>query len=278
MNGRWIIENLQSALDTWNGKLAEIWQLLTLPPQEFRDGTVWAVISSIHESLKAIGYALLVLFFAAGAVRAGASLAETRRPEPVIRTFLRFSLAKAAITYGMDIMLALMSVVQGVIAAVMNASGFTGAVQISLPETVSKAVEDCGFFESIPLWCMTLIGGIFMLAESFVLIFSVYGRFFRIYMFTAAAPIPLASFAGEGTSAMGRSFLRSFTSACLEGAVIVLACAIFSAYAGSPPEIAADATPVSAVWSYITQTVFNMLVLTGAVRMSDRVAREISGM
>ena len=278
MNGGWIIENLQNALDTWNGKLAEIWQLMTLSPSEFRDGAVWAVITSIHESLKAIGYALIVLFFAAGAVRTGASLADTKRPEPVIRMFLRFALAKAAITYGMDIMLSLMSMAQGVIASVMSASGFDGTVQIALPDAVIKAVEDCGFFESIPLWCMTLIGGIFMLAESFVLIFSVYGRFFRIYMFTAAAPVPLASFAGEGTSAMGKSFLRSYTAACLEGAVIVLACAIFSAYAGSPPEIAEGATPVSAVWSYITQTVFNMLVLTGAVRMSDRVAREISGL
>ena len=278
MNGSWIIQSLQDALDTWNGKLAEIWQLMTLPPQEFRGGSVWAVIASIHDVLKAVGYALLVLFFAAGAVRAGATLADTKRPEPVIRMFLRFALAKAGITYGMDIMLGIMSAVQGVIRSIMEASGFDGTADMALPAEVADAVAKSGFFESIPLWCISLIGSLFMLVESFVLIFSVYGRFFRIYMFTAAAPIPLASFAGEQTSQMGKSFLRNYTAACLEGAVIVLACAIFSAYASSPPQISEGMQPVAAVWSYITQTAFNMLVLTGAVRISDRVAREISGL
>jgi hypothetical protein len=104
---------------------------------------------------------------------------------------------------------------------------------------------------------------------------SVYGRFFRLYLYTAIAPIPISTFAGEPTSQIGKSFLKSYAAVCMEGAIIVLACIIFSVFAASPPEIADDASAVSMVWAYVGELIFNLLVLTGAVKMSDRVVREM---
>ncbi|MDD5017553.1 MAG: hypothetical protein PHO15_05600, partial [Eubacteriales bacterium] len=95
---------------------------------------------------------------------------------------------------------------------------------------------------------------------------------------TASAPIPLASFAGEPSQSIGKSFLKSYAAVCLEGAIIVLACIIFSVFAASPPEIAEDASAVSMVWTYVAELIFNLLVLTGAVKMSDRVVREMLGL
>ena len=37
-SGNWIVDNLNSALGTWNGKLAEIWTLLSTGPEEFKGG------------------------------------------------------------------------------------------------------------------------------------------------------------------------------------------------------------------------------------------------
>ena len=62
-----------------------------------------------------------------------------------------------------------------------------------LPTEIVTAVEDCGFFESIPLWAVTLIGGLFITVLSFIMIMSVYGRFFKLYLYTAIAPVPLSS-------------------------------------------------------------------------------------
>ena len=107
---------------------------------------------------------------------------------------------------------------------------------------------------------------------------SVYGRFFRLYLYTAIAPIPLASFAGEPSQNIGRSFLKSYAAVCLEGAIVVLACIIFSLFASSPPVVDPDAAAVTMVWSYIGELIFNMLVLVGAVKMSDRVVREMMGL
>ena len=112
----------------------------------------------------------------------------------------------------------------------------------------------------------------------FIMIMSVYGRFFRLYLYTAIAPIPLSSFAGEPSQNIGRSFLKSYAAVCLEGAIVVLACIIFSLFASSPPVVNPDAAAVTMVWSYIGELIFNMLVLVGAVKMSDRVVREMMGL
>jgi hypothetical protein len=134
-------------------------------------------------------------------------------------------------------------------------------------------VEECGFFESIPLWAVTLIGGLFIWVLSFLMILSVYGRFFKMYMYTAIAPIPLSSFAGEPSQNIGKSFLKSYAAVCLEGDYCTRLI-IFSVFASSPPVVDPNAAAASMVWSYIGELIFNMLILVGSVKMADRLARD----
>ena len=278
MSDNWVVQNLQNALNTWNSKLAEIWQILTQSPETFKGGGIWEVIVQIHGALQAIGYALLVLFFVVGVVKTCGSFAEVKRPEHAVKIFVRFAIAKGVVTYGLELMMALFNIVQGVISTIMKTAGFGSTEDTVLPDEIIKTVEDCGFFESIPLWAVTLIGGLFITVLSFIMIMSVYGRFFRLYLYTAIAPIPLSSFAGEPSQNIGRSFLKSYAAVCLEGAIVVLACIIFSLFAASPPAVDPDAAAVTMVWSYIGELIFNMLVLVGAVKMSDRVVREMMGL
>lgn len=278
MSDNWVVQNLQNALDTWNGKLAEIWTIITQSPETFKGGGIWDVIVSIHGALQAIGYALLVLFFVVGVVKTCGSFTEVKKPEHAVKLFVRFALAKGVITYGLELMMALFKIVQGIISTIMNAAGFGNAQQTVLPTEIVDAVEDCGFFESIPLWAVTLIGGLFITVLSFIMIMSVYGRFFRLYLYTAIAPVPLSAFAGEPSQNVGKSFLKSYAAVCLEGAIIVLACIIFSLFASSQPVVDPDAAVVTMVWTYIGELIFNMLVLVGAVKMADRVVREMMGL
>ena len=278
MSESWIVQNLENALNMWNGKLSEIWQLISLSPSQFKGGAIWAMVLNIHGALQAIGYALLVLFFTMGVMKTCGSFAELKKPEQAAKLFIRFAIAKAVISYGMDLMLALMNIVQGVTSTIMNTSGFGTPQTTTLPSEIVTAVEACSFFESIPLWAVTLIGSLFIWILSFVMILTVYGRFFRLYMYTAIAPIPLSSFAGEPTQSIGISFLKSYAAVCLEGAVIVIACIIFSVFASSPPVIDISAAAASMIWSYIGELIFNMLVLVGTIKMSDRVVREMMGL
>ena len=278
MSDNWVVQNLQNALDTWNSKHAEICQILIQSPETFKGGGIWQVIVQIHGALQAIGYALLVLFFVVGVVKTCGSFTEVKRPEHALKIFIRFAITKGVVTYGLELMMALFNIIQGVTSTIMQTAGFGSTEDTVLPDEIIEAVEDCGFFESIPLWAVTLIGGLFITVLSFIMIMSVYGRFFRLYLYTAIAPIPLSSFAGEPSQNIGRSFLKSYAAVCLEGAIVVLACIIFSLFASSPPVVDPNAAAVTMVWSYIGELIFNMLVLVGAVKMSDRVVREMMGL
>ena len=81
MSDNWVVQNLQNALGTWNDKLAEVWQLMTMSPENFKGGGIWSVILNINGAMQAIGLALLVLFFLAGVVQTSANLTDVKRPE-----------------------------------------------------------------------------------------------------------------------------------------------------------------------------------------------------
>lgn len=273
-----IIDNLVNAIDTWNEKLAEIWLLLTESPQTFKGGGIWSIIEKIHGALLAIGVALLVLFFVFGIVKSFTNFNEIKRPEQAVKLFIRFAIARGLVVYGMELMVAVFDIVQGIIVQISNTVGLGTASQTALPQEIIEAVNNSGYLESIPLWAVTLLGGIFITLLSFVMILTVYGRFFKLYMYTAISPIPLSAAAGESTQNVAYTFLKSYAGVCLEGAIIVLACIIYSAFASSPPVVDTTASAISMVWSYVGELIFNMLVLVGTVKMSDRLVKEMMGL
>ena len=278
MSDNWIVANLENAFATWNDKMAEIWTLITTSPQTFKGGAIWNIVEGINGGLQAIGYGLLVLFFAMSIFKSTASFRDFQRPEYALKHFIRFVAAKVAITYAMDLMTAIYSICGGVVEQIASSLGGISAASVTLPSAIETAVEEAGFWASIPLWLVTILGSLFITVMSFIMIMSVYGRFFRLYMYTALAPVPLSSFAGEGVSQMGKHFVKSYVGVCLEGAVIVLACLIFSAFSStSAPTLDTNITTVTMIWKYIGEVIFNMLVLVGLIKGSDRIIKEMLG-
>jgi len=176
-------------------------------------------------------------------------------------------------------MTAIFSICGGIVSSIMGSIGGAVTESAALPTELVAAIEDLKLLQSIPLWIVSLLGSLFITVMSFVLILTVYGRFFKLYLYTALSPLPMASFAGEGTSSMGKAFIKSYTGVCLEGAVIVLACLVYSAFlSSSAPAVDSSLPAVTMVWKYIGQLIFNMLVLTGLVKGSDRIIREMFGL
>ena len=277
-SNNWIVDILQKALGTWSYFLRLIWSLLTTSPADFKGGTIWEIMVNIHEGIKGIAYGLLVLFFVVGVARTTTNFSEIKRPEQALKLFLRFAIAKAVVTYSMELMQSIFRIIQGILTQVSTSAGSIVTGGVELPDSVIYKIESCGFFESIPLWLVSLIGALIITVLSCVLLLTVYSRFFKLYMYTAVAPIPMSSFAGEGTAQVGRTFLKSYAGVCLQGAIIILACIIYSVFAESAPMVDEGASAVSAVWSYLLELILNMLVLVGAVRMSDRIIHEMIGM
>ena len=276
MNQNWIIGNISNAFATWNTKLSELWALVSMSPQAFKGGAIWGVMRTIHSGMLAIGYGLLILFFAMGLFKNTANFHELKRPEAAIGYLIRFVAAKTLVGYSMDIMLKVFEICNGVVAQVAGSLGGISQAMVSLPTQIETEINNVGFLASIPLWLVTILGSLFITILSFVMILTVYGRFFRLYMYTALAPVPLATFAGDSTQSVGISFIKSYIGVCLEGAVIVLACVIYAGFVTTPSVIAGAATNI--VWSYLAETIFNMLVLVGLIKGSDRVIHEMMGL
>lgn len=276
MDQNWIVENLNNAFTTWNEKLTELWSLVTTSPATFKGGTVWGIMQTIHGAMLAIGYALVILFFAMSLFKNTANFHELKRPEAALHYLIRFVAAKTAVGYGMEIMLKVFEVCNGIVSEMAASMGGISQAMVSLPGEVQTAIENVGFLASIPLWLVTILGSLFITVLSFIMILTVYGRFFRLYMYTALAPIPLATFAGDSTQSVGVSFLKTYVGVCMEGAVIVLACIIYAGFVGTPVVASGEATTM--VWSYLAETVFNMLVLVGLIKGSDRIVHEMMGL
>ncbi len=278
MSDNWVVQNLQNALETWDSKLNEIWQLITQSPETFKGGAIWNVIKDIHGALQAIGMALLVLFFVISIVKTCTSFNDIKKPDRALKLFIRFAIAKGIVTYGLELMLAIFKIVQGVISTIIKTAGIKMSSSTILPDSLINTIESCSFMDSIPLWAVTLIGGLVITVLSFIMIMTVYGRFFKLYLYTAIAPVPLSTFAGETTQNVGQNFVKSYCGVCMEGAIIVLACIIFSLFASSPPVVDASASVVTQSWKYISELIFNMLVLVGTIKLSDRVVKEMMGL
>ena len=273
----WIASNLKNALDIWNSFLETVWRILFMSPQDFNGGTVYNAIVDVHDAVKAIALGLLVLFFLMGVVKTAGSFTEIKKPEHALKLFIRFAIAKGVITYGLELLLALYTIGQGVMQKVFDATGasLTGAI---LPQEVIDACSNAGFWASIGLWAVTLIGSLVVLVLGFVVIMSVYGRFFRLFLYIGIAPIPLSTFAGEPTQNIGKSFIKSFAAVCLEGAIIAIACVIYSLMASSVPPVDPTASASGVVWWYLVQMILNMLILVGIVKGANRVVREMMGL
>lgn len=276
MSDNWIVGNLQSAFNTWNDKLAEIWSLVTTTPQDFRGGGVWTAITNINNALVGVGYGLLVLFFAMAVFH---SFRDFQRPEFALRHLVRFIAAKVAVGSAMELMTTIFSICGGIVQSVMGSVGGMAGASVTMPQEIIDAIENVGFLASIPLWLVSLLGSLFITVMSFILILTVYGRFFRLYFYTALVPLPLASFAGEGASFVGKAFLKSYIGVCMEGAIIVLACLVFSAFMSSgSPAVNTTLSAVTMSWQYIGETIFNMLVLVGLVKGAERIVKEMFGL
>lgn len=273
-----LLDLLQRALNIWGEGLDEVWQLLTTSPQSFKGGAVWGVIVNINAAVQGIAYGLLVLFFAAGVLHQTISFQELRRPEMALKMFLRFAIAKGLISHCMEILLAIMQISQGILQQVIFAGGGNLSMSLTVPGEIVSAIDGIGLFASVSMMGLVLIGSIIATVLAFILVMTVYGRFLKLYMLTALAPIPLSSFAGDHISQVGRSFLKNYASACIEFAVVALSCVIVSSLISSAPVINTGDAPLAQVFSYLAEVLFNMLLLVGTVRMCDRIAQTFIGM
>lgn len=264
---------LTTALNQWNSKIDDIISLLTKTPEQFKP-EVWTVIQNVFGSMQAVGYALLILFFSIGIVKTAGSLTDLKRPEVAIKMFIRFLLTKLAMDNLMTGMNKCIDIGKSLILTINERAGIQ-ITNLSVPDSVKTAIKDLKWTNGLFMAIVALLGALVIMVLSIVVVLTVYGRFFKIFLYTAVSPLPISSFAGAPTAQVGKSFIKAYAGVVLEGVIIVLACVIYAAYATSTPVINPSASSSTIVWQYIGETVLSMLIFVGIVKMSDRVVKEV---
>lgn len=296
------MEMIQGALDFWNFVFERVYYLLTLDLQGFSP-TVYSAMQNINTALQAFGYGFLVIFTLLEIVRTCTDFRELQRPEYVLKVFMRFILTKYIIGYGFTLVNDLFGLLRGVIESIFTAGGMqsidgvwqeltvpaelTDGLGNFLMDTINKITMN--LFNLLPT-LLIIIMYIVMLVLAVTLILQVYGRFFKLFMFVALSPLPLSTFGSRETSSMGKSYIKSFTGACLEGGIIALAIVVFAAYMQSPwlafdwqnttsglGGIFSWAGTQAARLAYCFNLMFNMLVFLGTVKASDRLVHRLMG-
>ncbi len=272
------INFLDNALSGWNEKLSEVFSLLTTAPDEFRGGAVWSVMLGIFNAMVGVGLALTILCWCIGVIKNVGTMSELRRPEIAVRIIVRLVFTQYVVTHSLELLKQFINLASSLLRDIMAASGFSLSSSMAVPQEIRDAVSELGLLSGLGAWAIAFLSMFIITVLSFIILLTVYGRFFKIFIMTALAPIPLAGFAGEPTSGMGKSFVRTYVAVLLEGAIILLATIIFSAFATSAPVFDTTASAQSMIFTYIGQLVFQMLILVVIVKSADRVAREMSGL
>lgn len=269
------LDNLQSALDKWTAKYGEIFNILTTSPEDFQGGVIWGIVSNILTVLQGIGVSLLIIFFFYGLIKSGIDYRDVfRNPKNAVFIFLRVLIANFFVVHSLEILLYILQIIQGIMAKVQIA---TTAITFTVPENIKTALESADFWASIGALIMSLIASFIISALSLIIIILVYGRFFKIFLLTAIAPIPLAGYASEQTESIGNNFMKSYIGECLRGVIIIVACLIFSAFAVSPASSSAT-TAGAMVLDYVFDVAMQMLILVIMIKGSDRMVKEFFGL
>lgn len=270
----WLSNMIESLWDwvlgIWGSGLSSIQLWLTTSPSEFGGGQIWNVVEDMQGSLQGIGYTLLVLFFYIGLTKSTLSFYELRRPEISFSLFIRFFIIKTLIDSGTGILLLLIKTSQRVVSAVFSASSLTNSI-VTLPDDIRIGIRQAAFLEKLIFLLISILAVAVIITMVFTVILTVFGRFFKIFACAAFAPIPFSTMAGEPTQRMGFDYLKLFASLCLEGAVIAIACVLYSAFVQFMPDftIGAASGLLAKLLGYIVSVVLHTLLLSGFIKSAD---------
>ncbi len=278
-NGSWFLDLLDWSVKIWNQMMSTGVGLLTQSPENASPG-VWNVITGVNTSMQGIGYGLLVLFFLISLFKQTTNIKDFTL-QGVFGYILRFLGGKIAIDYCMTIMSGIISIALDII-GVVESSG-SGIMLDGVPQNIKDMANGLNSFDigaQLPLWIASLIGVIVTCVCGMLFLICVYGRFFRVYIHIALAPLGLSAFGGEATASSGKRFMMSFISVCLEAAVIMLAVVICKGIVsggGFSLELLGDTGDVTLLTNYIMTNIYAMVLLCTLTFGVNRLTKEMFG-
>lgn len=277
--GSWFLDLLNWSVQIWNQMVDAGVGLLTQSPESVSPG-LWNVMRQLNIGLQGIGYGLLVLFFLVSLFRQTTNIKDFTL-QGAMGYLLRFLGGKIAIDYCLVIMSSIISIVLDVVGIINTSS--TDMMIDTVPQNIVDMANGMSIFDiggQLPLWLLSLIGCLITCICGILFLICVYGRFFRVYIHIALAPLGFAAFGGEVTANSGKHFLMNFFHVCLEAAVIMLAVVICKGIIGGGGWgiiLGDDASVTIRLANYIMQNLFAMVLLVTLTFGVNRMTKEMFG-
>lgn len=267
--------------------------ILDTAPANFGGGLVWDVVEQINMGIQGIAYGLLILFFLMTFFKTTSNFKDLS-VQQIIGWIVRFLIVKFLIDYGIEILNFAINISMGINDKIF---GIASDFQFSgIPQEVLDAVANMeqaqwwerlgAFFQLIPMNFIALLGNLVMWFVGIMLVITVYLRFFRVFIYSALAPIALSTFGSPETSQTGKHFLKAYAAVCLEICVIALAMVLFAAMASSsafifPSWEAGNTNANFTFWNtlinYLFQIIIQSVLLATVVSSANRFIREMLG-
>ena len=178
------IENIENALTQWYQSLADLINIVQQSPTDSVDRIGGMVQNMIACVTQPVGYAIIVLCFFFGIFGTGATMSETKRPEAAVRLFIRTGVAAYFVENGHRLVSLILGISQSLIGdfAGLSYSGMAGEAP-KIPDTMKNAIHELSPIGSLGITIVGLVGSLAITVCSFVVLLTVYGRFFKIYMY-----------------------------------------------------------------------------------------------
>lgn len=251
-------------------------------------------IEAVNIALQIVAYVIFLILTFLNITSSAISIEELKRPDTILKLMLRCIFTYVAIGAAWDIICGITAGAGWIIEIAFNGSGlvvedsWVGVVAPDFGE--SQLFKFIGLISSvftqglslIPAMSVGLIGFCVAAVLCVEIILTVIGRYFKIYVLGAIAPLGIVCFASNETRQYARNFVNAFIGFSVEGLVIAMALIVFAGYLESP---LIDTVVFEGIFSwlgdsakelaYSYEQIFDMLLFLGIVKGSDQIVHQI---
>lgn len=222
MGAESIVENIKYIFSNFNETIKSAVEIVTTSPDA--DSGMWSLVTNAQTAIIPIALTLMTLYFFIGFIQKTVMM-EYKDWQSILKSLLRLAVCNVLIQKTADIM----RMIFDVAVEIASKIGTVGTINVDdlNYEGLKTTLEDMSLWDRISYWANTQPIVLIMNIVLIILMLIVYGRMIQIYVYTAFAPIPLASIAGEGYGNSAKHFIKDYAAVCLQAPVIIFSIALF---------------------------------------------------
>jgi len=262
-----IFKMIDNSFGGWNNTLNDVVKIITQSPDEFNHVT-YEMIQSVYSTLLPLAYNLLALFFLIEFLTKSATL-EVMKWEQIAKILFKTVLAKVIIENTFGFLNIIFTISSEAILKVDAVALSPGELISDVTQMIKDSVPT-GPLAELAYFVSFLPDTVFMKLINVIVMVISYGRMIEIYILTAVAPLPIATFTSSSVHSIGKKFFQSYASVCLQGLFILLVTKLYGA-------ITAGVAMNGEGWDVVGKMLITSLTTVTLLIKSGTWAKQITG-